>query len=618
MGGKFTDDLEKAQKDLLKNPKDSCAFILKVKALINLSRYSEAYEVLNDYRNYTLNPKQKLRASGLLKLSRDLVSFQKKAQKCSRTCSEFDSEWYKNRILQHIDSEKSKEFQPKGRTSRGCSTVYVLGPPERLSNYRGFEWRAVYFNYEKSHEYPLAQATHEGFIYESKQVKCMMRCSLSSKYRFFDEGYEPFFEVKFPVAKWNTFKNFTKPHSKADVYYSQELVGTTAHNILTKYLDQLAIETKDFFVENYQNIIDPNKCIYQEGGKYKWGATDFVVEEVFKPNILSLCYLQYSCKRAIGKQLPYTLANLVFSYISDDPLNTLSTGKANVASPISNLSLQNTELYYAVESVLSAATPLLAKLRKPALLLPGKLQAVVKAQRIYLQPGQEYEGVWHVDGKNEDIVAVVLYYYRHSEGLEGGDLEFVGKQHRAEPFWVGGDCSPDTFTKEDLESYLEEVSHCKVPVKKGTLVVFSNYQLVHRVLRMSYAPGNTGDQTAPFGLASRDFLALFIVDQRTPLRSNVSSVSGNSSAREEYFLEQLKPSGEFGFGGEVGSTGNGSCALIKFLFEGEREYGDIPTKGYCSREALRNFRMFNVCPPVGRGISWTLDITTDTDEEEIY
>jgi len=56
--------------------------------------------------------------------------------------------------------------------------------------------------------------------------------------------------------------------------------------------------------------------------------------------------------------------------------------------------------------------------------------------------------------------------------------------------------------------------------------------------------------------------------------------------------------------------------LIKFLFEGEREYGDIPTKGYCSREALKNFRMFNVCPPVGRGISWTLDITTDSDEEE--
>ena len=55
---------------------------------------------------------------------------------------------------------------------------------------------------------------------------------------------------------------------------------------------------------------------------------------------------------------------------------------------------------------------MLAALRRPSLLLPGPVQAVCKAQRIFLQPYETYEGVWHVDGHEENDVAVVLYYYR--------------------------------------------------------------------------------------------------------------------------------------------------------------------------------------------------------------
>jgi hypothetical protein len=49
-------------------------------------------------------------------------------------------------------------------------------------------------------------------------------------------------------------------------------------------------------------------------------------------------------------------------------------------------------------------------------------------QRIYFKPGEVYEGVWHVDGKHENIVAVAIYYYRVSKQLVGGDLEFLDKQ----------------------------------------------------------------------------------------------------------------------------------------------------------------------------------------------
>jgi hypothetical protein len=75
--------------------------------------------------------------------------------------------------------------------------------------------------------------------------------------------------------------------------------------------------------------------------------------------------------------------------------------KAHIASPVSNISIDNIELYVSVEEVLNAALPLLSRIIRPALLFPGKFKAVVKAQRIYLKPGEEYDGVWHRDGKYE-------------------------------------------------------------------------------------------------------------------------------------------------------------------------------------------------------------------------
>ncbi len=104
--------------------------------------------------------------------------------------------------------------------------------------------------------------------------------------------------------------------------------------------------------------------------------------------------------------------------------------------------------YVTMEKVLTAALPMLARLRRPALLLPGPLQVVVKSQRMLLEEGSfwapqradssgggcagkqhslaEYSGVWHIDGKRERIAAVVLYYYE-KVNLLGGDLEFCDK-----------------------------------------------------------------------------------------------------------------------------------------------------------------------------------------------
>lgn len=87
-----------------------------------------------------------------------------------------------------------------------------------------------------------------------------------------------------------------------------------------------------------------------------------------------------------------------------------------------------TPLYFAIEQVKNVALPLLAKLQLPALLLPGPLQVVVKAQWIVLDVDDSYEGVWHDDGLREHVVAIVLYYYRMSPSLEGGGMEFASKR----------------------------------------------------------------------------------------------------------------------------------------------------------------------------------------------
>ena len=152
-----------------------------------------------------------------------------------------------------------------------------------------------------------------------------------------------------------------------------------------------------------------------------------------------------------------------------------------------------------------------AKLSKPALLLPGRLQIVCKAQRVHLAPDETYDGVWHVDGHHENIVAVVLYYYRYSPGLEGGSLEFVSRDPLPAPQNHGYN-NGAKFTAESLPRT------CKVPVRAGSMVAFSNHQVVHRVLRMV----NSGDYDMhdPMGMghASRDFVVLFVVDQQHPLK----------------------------------------------------------------------------------------------------
>ena len=177
--------------------------------------------------------------------------------------------------------------------------------------------------------------------------------------------------------------------------------------------------------------------------------------------------------------LPSSIAGEIALYATKGD----SIGYAEMTSPIIDLPPHsNAVLYIAIEKVMSCAVPLLAKLKRPALLLPWrKLQAVVKAQRIVLGPGEEYDGIWHSDGYNENIVAVVLFYYRKSSSILGGDMEFAAKDNVA--LWTG-DGGGEDIDEGGAENFVERLPRARVPIQEGTLVCFSNYQMVHRVLKM--------------------------------------------------------------------------------------------------------------------------------------
>ena len=302
--------------------------------------------------------------------------------------------------------------------------------------------------------------------------------------------------------------------------------------------------------------------------------------------------------------------------------------------------------------VLSAALPLLAKLRRPQLLLDERrLQVVFKAQSIIV-PGaagdgadSEYVGLWHVDGHREHVAAVVLYYYDVDPCLHGGDMEFCGR----EPMDVlgVGDCSNnvDEFSKDTLRAAFRggAVHNCRVPIAEGTLLVFSNYQMAHRVLRLA----NTGPREA-----SRDFVALFILDpsmpplrparsllagpyllKRTLARTRISAsdilrileFSGatetdqaRKAQRNQLLSEQLKPSGEFALGSNVYATGNGCYAMIGWLHKLlEREDGFF-TEGLDDIKAIDRFRALNLTPlKADRGMSEVLSLPTEEIERRL-
>jgi hypothetical protein len=489
--------------------------------------------------------------------------------------------------------------------------VFLIGCEDFVNTFKSFEINIDY-NLKSQLCYPFSQVHRNGFLY-SKEQNYMLPFGRDIKDDYFNSDdieapylenkytLSPLFIAPFPMVDWYVdLKRIIRKHPDADVYYSYNLITPCLYRMVTLNLDKLACKNKDYFIPMYHNIIDPNMTAIKQDSVYKWTATEFLVEETSITKFSTMLSLQLVMKKLGHKLVKYVLSNIK-SCLEDKKIP-----KANIASPISNIPIEeNKELYVIAEEILNVALPILGKITKPAILLPGKLQAVIKAQRIYLKPGEEYEGVWHRDGKHEDIVGVVIYYYRVSKQLIGGDLEFIDKQPIKEVLM-----DDDNFTTADAKEHVSNTPYCRIPVNSGTLVVFSNYQMIHRVLRMTC---NGLDPKSPDGYASRDFLLFFIVDQSNPLTSTKADLTvkeNRSKIRTKMFKEQIKPSGMFVPDTEiVCTTGNGSAVQIGWLNEAENYNWEKEELTWMDGnvEGFDNIKMMNDNPPVNRGISWVFD-----------
>lgn len=291
------------------------------------------------------------------------------------------------------------------------------------------------------------------------------------------------------------------------------------------------------------------------------------------------------------------------------------------------------------------------------------LNIPLQAQRITV-PGRradgsnsEYIGLWHVDGHWEHVAAVVLYYYHVDPQLVGGDMEFCGREPIAE-LGIGDGGNFTEFHRGSLRAGLRgekapscecvtKLANCKVPIREGTLLVFSNCQLAHRVLRMV----NQGTVEA-----SRDFVALFVLDPAFgPLRPARSVLSAGydivralqhrgvsiqrcpeavglvleflhlrpSEARRKLMRidrlrEQLQPSGEFCGSSQVVHAGNACFTMIGWLHnmldKGGLEIFD-KAPHWIGKKLLKGLDL----PPkqLGRGMSEILSLGTKELENRL-
>eukprot|EP00944_MAST-04C_sp_MAST-4C-sp1_P004793 g4793.t1 len=488
-------------------------------------------------------------------------------------------------------------------------------------------------------------------LYHFREFKALLR----DNHSFCSNDVRPMFH--FPVWKnvrlSSRYTNgIHKPLAQMDLFHTR-LNAPALRHVLRRLLHKRASATQDRPVPMYWNIIDPNLCTTEQclhfadpclvnplqpigdddsllcaagctSRREQWVATDILVTETLVPMSAAVDMLQLICKSKTmgGDDLPAEICRVIFAFVGKDGSTTV-VPRAHIASEInwipSGGDEENATLYHCIEKVLTLSLPMLARLRSPSFLLPGPMQVVVKSQRMYLSAGESYSGVWHVDGQHESVAAVILYYF-DKVNLVGGDLEFASKRlpgTRDGVYWLYGDC-----TKTELQAHevIEGLERAKIPIEEGTLVCFSNYQLVHRVLRMELASDQGENKTQNLGY--RDFLAFFVIDQRRPLVSfpdiHTTSSKGvecgstipprdfpsRKILRNKLLHEQLRPAGKFGFHEEVYSTGNGSAAYLGFLANGSpmpafEQFDEMPIIAYV--DAL------NKPPPLRRGVSWVMD-----------
>lgn len=126
-----------------------------------------------------------------------------------------------------------------------------------------------------------------------------------------------------------------------------------------------------------------------------------------------------------------------------------------------------------------------------------KHQVITKIVDYDLNPGQTYEGVWHVEGmSHEDIVATAIYFIHRDDDIKGGDLLFQRAFYMREALQM-----QESFgqvwrvVREILVSEKGLMPLGKVETLPKRFVVFPNSHVHNKVSKMENKAASLADHT---------------------------------------------------------------------------------------------------------------------------
>jgi len=212
-------------------------------------------------------------------------------------------------------------------------------------------------------------------------------------------------------------------------------------------------------------------------------------------------------------------------------------GRARFLSPVNNLDLDQNKLHDSLEELLTLAIPYFEEVlgfvnrigpmmhpneeaawevtvktvTNPPVSLKGKeIQVIPKIVTYHLNPGQMYEGVWHVEGmSHENIIATGLYILDRDENLTGGELMFK-RQYTSEEGGHYTSSVPQERNMYASEMILQGYQPLgKVATPKKRFIVFPNSH-AHKLTKLQ----NAGNEHA-----SRTIVVFFLVHPAVTLIS---------------------------------------------------------------------------------------------------
>jgi len=155
-----------------------------------------------------------------------------------------------------------------------------------------------------------------------------------------------------------------------------------------------------------------------------------------------------------------------------------------------------------------------------------KVQVITKIVDYELQPGQTYEGVWHVEGmSHEEIVATAIYFIDRDDDIAGGDILFKRALHDDEASYLSsclGQSRPDHLDRIITQGLLPLG---KVQTLPRRLVVFPNSH-VHKVTKLENQAAATPvvandiDTNSSDSVQRRRIVVFFIVNPEKRIMSS--------------------------------------------------------------------------------------------------